>query len=754
MQGIALSRAYVELVDRWLGELFAGAVHDPSGVALLAVGGYGRGELCPESDLDLLLLHAGRGDVAEVAEALWYPIWDEGLKLGHAVRTPKEALSLAADDLDTATSLLSVRVVAGDAALGAQLAEQAAALWRKRSKRWLLQLADNVEARQRARGEVAFLLEPDVKEGRGGLRDVQAARWAQQAERVMLEGDDEVLGRAYDVLFAVRVELHRLTRRPSDVLLLQEQDRVAEALGYADADALMAAVASAGRTIARTSDEVWDAIRRTASAGRGWRSSRDRDVGAGVVLRDGVIHLASTADPPNDPVLPFRAAAIAAAHGTRIDRVTLDRLASECPPMPDPWPAEARERLVELLLAGPPAIPLVESLDQRALLEAAIPEWGPNRSRPQRNAYHRFTVDRHLLEAAVEAAALADQVGRPDLLVVGALLHDIGKGYPGDHTEVGIGLVRTIATRMGFGDDDVETLTEMVRLHLLLPDVATRRDLADDATIDHVAREVGTLERLELLAALTEADSIATGPAAWGAWKAELVGDLVARTRHVLGGGDILEVTTDTFPTAEQRELMASGTPQLLGEGDRLTVVCPDRPGLFSRVAGVLALHGLDVLDAGVHSDESGMALETFRVESPYSPVVNWEKVIADLREALEGRLAIQARLAQRVRSYRPLGASAAEPPVRPTVRVDNELSQHATVIEIEASDGIGVLYRITRAIADLDLDVRSAKVQTLGRTVVDSFYLRDRTGAKVTDERQLAELERAIVHALTDEAW
>jgi [protein-PII] uridylyltransferase len=569
----------------------------------------------------------------------------------------------------------------------------------------------------------------------------------------MLPGDDVALAAGYDDLLAVRTELHRRTRRPSDVLLLQEQDAVADALGYRDADELMAAVARAGRTIAWTSDEVWDAIRRTTTAGRGWRSARDRSVGEGLVLREGAIHLGPDAAPGTDAVLPFRAAAAAATHETRLARDALDRLATEAPALSDPWPDEARRCLVDLLSAGPAATPVLEALDQRGLLVAAIPEWAPNQSRPQRNAYHRFTVDRHLIEAAVEASKLTDRVSRPDLLVVGALLHDVGKGYPGDHTEVGVALVATIGTRMGFPPDDVRSLTEMVRLHLLLPDVATRRDLSDDATINLVAEEVGDLQTLQLLAGLTEADSIATGPAAWGTWKAELVADLVTRTAHVLGGGDVGEVTTDTFPSDRHLELMAEGDRQIEGADDRLTIVWTDRPGLFSRVAGVLALHGLDVLDAGVYSNDDGVALETFRVESPFGPAIAWDRVEDDLREALSGRLAIQARLAERARNYAPLAAPSSAK-AEPSVTFDNDVSDGATVMEVAAPDAVGVLYRITGVIADLDLDVCSAKVQTLGHDVVDSFYLRDRAGQKITDDRQLVELERAILHALSGDRW
>jgi [protein-PII] uridylyltransferase len=300
---------------------------------------------------------------------------------------------------------------------------------------------------------------------------------------------------------------------------------------------------------------------------------------------------------------------------------------------------------------------------------------------------------------------------------------------------------------MGLPPDDVETLAAMVRHHLLLPDVATRRDLADNATIDAVAEAVGDLRTLGLLAALTEADSEATGPAAWGAWKADLVRLLVSRTSHVLGGGSLDEVRDD-FPTAEHLELLRAGQQVLRGEGDRLTIVTTDRPGLFSRVTGVLALHGLAVLDAAV-TGLDGMALETLRVESSFGPTIAWDKVIADLEKVLEGRLALQARLAERARVY---GGRAKRTPVHepPRVVIDNKASRDATVVEVHAVDSVGVLYRITRALADLDLNIVSAKVQTLGERVVDAFYVRDMAGEKLTDPAALVEVERALLHELS----
>lgn len=751
LSGAPLCRALAHATDGWLATVFADASVGVNGaVSLVAVGGYGRGELAPGSDLDLVLLHDLKRGVERIAEQLWYPIWDTRLKLGHAVRTVKEAIRLAADDLDTATSLLEVRHIAGDLALTRKLHEQAREQWRRRSRSWLAQLADSVDERRGRAGEVAFLLEPDLKDGRGGLRDVHALRWAEAADMVLLEGDDEALQRAYDVLLGARVELHRLAGRPGDTLTLEHQDEVAERLGYASADALMAAVSAAARTIAWTSDEVWDRVRATLEGPSGKQARRDRPVASGVVLRDGEIHLDTTALPSADPTLVLRVAAAAAHHRTRIDRSSLDRLAVETPPFPMPWPVGASDELVALLLEGRDAIPVLESLDQRGLLVRLLPEWAPVRSRPQRNAYHRFTVDRHLWETAANAAALSSRVSRPDLLLLGALLHDIGKGYPGDHTEAGIDVVGRIGRRMGLPHDDVEVLEQLVRHHLLLADVATRRDLSDDATIRAVADAVGSHTCLELLAALTEADSLATGPSAWSAWKAELLAELVDKVDHVLGGGDMAEATWSLFPSADVLARMGTGRTSVVTEPDRVTVVAPDRPGLFSRVAGVLALNGLDVLGAQAHSDEQGMAASEFRVVVPEHGSIPWERVVRDLERALAGQLAIEARLADRARTYRRRRALSAAPAV-PSVRVDNTLSSNATVVEVRAPDRVGVLHRITKALAELSLDIRHARVQTLGHEVVDSFYVRTTTREQLTDPFHVAEVERAVLHAVSE---
>ena len=747
--GAQLCRALSGWADAWLAELFSAAVDDrgPEGLALVAVGGYGRGELSPQSDLDVILLHDPRTPatvVADVSQRLWYPVWDAGLKLGHAVRTVADATSLADDDLDTATSLLDCRLVAGDPRLAVELAEHSADRWRRRSARWLGELARSVQARHERAGEVAFLLEPDLKEGRGGLRDVHALRWAQAAGATLPEGEGGSLAAQYETILAARVELHRRTGRPGDVLLLEEQDAVAAALGDTDADATMRRIATAARAIAWSSDELWRSVGADLRRGILRRGPRERSLPGRLVLRGEVLDLAPDAD-LTDPVLPLRAAATAAAAGAVVARDALRSLAT-CPDLPAPWPVEARERFVELLRAGRSAIPVIEELDHHGIWVRILPEWEAVHSAPQRNAYHRFTVDRHLLEAAANAAGLVDRVERPDLLVVGSLLHDIGKGRPGDHTAVGIELVERIGPRMGYDPDDVADLVQMVRHHLLLPDVATRRDLADDGTIALVAAAAGSLRVLHLLDALTEADSLATGPAAWGDWKAGLVRQLVERTAHVLGGGEMDEIRVE-FPTADHRALMAERRRYLLVEGDELTVVDLDRPGLFSRVAGVLALNGAAVLGASAWSEDGG-AVARFQVAVGAGRDIPWPRILSDLDLALDGRLAISARLAERIGTYRRARPRSARP-VESRILVDNEVSDAATVVEIHTEDRMGVLYRITAALAELGLDIRSAKVQTLGHEVVDAFYLLDPNGSKLTDPHALEAVEVAVLHAL-----
>ncbi|MGW4703925.1 [protein-PII] uridylyltransferase, partial [Streptomyces sp. NPDC004285] len=627
--------ALARLTDDWLAGLFAAAA-PPRGTALVAVGGYGRAELSPRSDLDLLLLHdstADRAAVAALADRIWYPVWDLGLALDHSVRTPAEARATAAEDLKVHLGLLDARPLAGDHGLVAALRTTVLADWRNQAPRRLPALDELCRERAERAGELQYLLEPDLKEARGGLRDAQALRavaasWVADAPR---EGLDTARRRLLDA----RDALHLATGRATDRLALQEQDAVAAELGLLDADTLLREVYEAARTVSYATDVTWREVNRVLRA----RSARPRlrsllgrggtkppvertPLAEGVVEMDGEAVLARSARPERDPVLPLRAAAAAAQSALPLSLHAVRRLAAAAAPLPVPWPAEAREELVTLLGAGEATVPVWEALEAEGLVTRLLPDWERVRCRPQRNPVHTWTVDRHLVETAVRASSLTRRVGRPDLLLVAALLHDIGKGWPGDHCVAGETIARDLAARIGFDRTDTAVVATVVRHHLLLVETATRRDLDDPATVQSVAGAVGSLGTLELLHALTEADALATGPAAWSSWRASLVADLVKRVAGVLTGAPLPDPEA-AAPSAEQERLameaLRTGEPVLALHardeqpvdeerpepvGVELLIALPDRPGVLPAVAGVLALHRLTVRAADLRAVE------------------------------------------------------------------------------------------------------------------------------------------------------
>jgi [protein-PII] uridylyltransferase len=714
------------------------------GVALVAVGGYGRKELLPGSDLDVLLLHDGREGIAKIADRIWYPVWDSGARLDHAVRTVPQARRVARNDLKVALGLLHARHVAGDPDLTNRLREGALEDWRGNARTRLAELKEMHADRTRLHGELAFLLEPDLKESRGGQRDVQAiqaiaAAWVAPAPGPRVRA-------AYELILDARHVLHEVTGRRLDRLVLEEQDEVARVLGLLDGDALLRNLAGAGRTVAYAVDHAFRQVERVGGRrALGMRMRRGkperRPLADGVVEQDGEVVLARAASPASDPVLVLRAAAAAAQAGLPLAPRALARLA-ECPPLSVPWPDDARDALLTLLGAGPSAIPVWEALDQEGLLTALIPDWERVRNRPQRNPLHRFTVDRHLVECASNAASLTRDVARPDLLLLAALLHDIGKGWPGDHSVSGQVVARDVARRVGLSDADAEVIAAAARHHLLLPVVATRRDLDDPVTVQQVARTVGSRLLLELLHALAQADGLATGPAAWNDWKAGLVTDLVSRVAAALDGAPMPEPAP---LRDDQLALAAEGGPAAVVTRSEVTVVALDRPGLLWRAAGVLASHRLAV--RGANATAVGeTAVTVFSVVPEYGDPPDAALVAADLRRMLEGRLDVEDRLERRARGVRPRGTVV--PP--PKVTLVDGASETATVVEVRAHDEPGLLWRIGRALGECDLNLRAARVETLGAEAVDVFYVTDSSGGPLTDPDMRRRTVNIVLTALT----
>ncbi len=737
LDGPGRRAALTEMYDGWL----QGLMPDRGGVALVAVGGLGRSEPAPYGDIDLVIVHTGQKVVPELAERIWYPIWDAGLSLDHSVRTIREALDVAATDLKAAAGLLDARHLAGDPAVTAALLQSARVAWRGKAAPRLAELRSSCEQRWLASGEVAYLLEPDLKEGRGGLRDVNILRAIATAQVVDVHWRD--VRAAHRTLLDTRDALQLVTGRSIERLLMQEQDGVATLLGVEDADVLVQTVASAGRRVAFAVGTAFRAVERWSSGRRrGWSPRKPvivrRPLAHGVVEQDGEVLLAGEASPSIDPVLGLRVAAASARADLPIAAHALERLQAELAPMPEPWPEEARNTLVTLLGSGPALIGAWEALDQHDLLGRMLPEWESVRSLPQRNAIHRYTVDRHLVSTAVVASSMTRRVSRPDLLLLGALFHDIGKGEPGDHTINGVRIVAKLRRRLGMPSADAHILVSLVRHHLLLPDTATRRDLTDPATIDTVIDAVGrSVELLDLLHALTEADAAATGPAAWSDWKAGLIAELVERARAHAHGEEM------SPPVPADPELVArarGGEAVVEVSPNQIVVAVLDSTGLLSRAAGALSLHRLDVLAASATLLD-GVGYVRFDVRPRFGSATNPAVVRTDVCRALADDLALEERLAERERAYlRPAGAP--EPPA-PRVLWFDDAATDAAVLELRAADSLGLLYRVTAALERCGADVRSARVATLGGDVVDAFYLGGEIDRDKIQQEVLAAAER-----------
>jgi [protein-PII] uridylyltransferase len=743
-------------------------------VAVVAIGGYGRRELCPNSDIDLMVLHHGGDEVSAAAKALLYELWDIGVPIGHSVRTIKEGLRLAKQELEAETSFLEARLVTGDLSLFEEFYEATLRQTRRSPASFLDRLANATRSRRARAGDASAELEPNLKDGRGALRDLHTIAWI---ERVCgpqdLPVDRGSLHRAGEILYRARTALHLITGRQSDVLLMQLQEQVAASVN-------------------RSSEMPVGHNERPAPASELRSSSAEETLMSDVYL--GCRAVAFALDWILDPGY----------------RKIAERIPA--PLLEGTWDGQARSAFTDILASGGKGRRAFRVLEQTGALTRLIPEWESIRCLPQRNVYHRNAVDIHSFEtAALLSTFISDGVEGdaegwdgltrrvaadtgPDWerLLVAALLHDIGKGTLEDHSVRGERLARSAAQRIGLSSQEVDDVAWLVRNHLILTTAAVRRNIDDESLIVELAEAVGSLPRLRMLYLLSVADGLSTGPAAWTDWTAALVSDLFTRIFNILEKGEL--VSGDATQVAEERktrlrrsltELPADEVDQHLRHMPRIwlisqptsalirqsrlmiprpeltevrldsiplsesglweiTVVVADRPRLFNKVSGVLALHGLDVLASQIFTRDDGVALEVFRVAGSDERL---ERVAEDIKKALRGKISLDLRLAQKRSEYAGRVSKGKGDP--PSVKVDNTSSDFYTVIEVHATDSIGLLYTITRALADLELDIHLAKVATYADDVVDVFYVWDLEGQKVTDPEQIREIQRLIAHRL-----
>jgi [protein-PII] uridylyltransferase len=627
--------------------------------------------------------------------------------------------------------LLDARYLAGNESLAAAVISDADASWVKNLEKHLPAVKAAVTGRAEVSGELAYLLEPDLKEARGGLRDITTLRAIARSQVVPVALDR--ISAAEALLIRVRDSLHNVTGRNRDHLLLADQDAVAEDLKFADADHLMLEVAKAARSVDYLMDLTWHQIEHRTKKSF-WRRHAERAIGKGLIEVGNEVRIQEGVDISADPGIGLRAAALSAQRGIPLSLEACTMIAENFSALSTPWPRQSREDLVSLIGSGLAMVQVFEALDQEGLIVRWIPEWEHVRFLPQRNVLHRHTVDRHMLETAVKAAALTREVRRPDLLLIGALFHDIGKGYEGkDHSLFGAELIEPIAMRLGFPEEDCRTLALLVREHLLLPSVATRRDLDDPQTINSVVAAIPDADSLELLHALSIADGEATGKSAWSAWKAGLVADLVRRSLSAMQGAPPAP-TPELLPAAIEKVKIGELSVEVIRRDDvhEIEIVSPDQRGLLSIVAGVLSVLRMDLRSARTRSID-GFAVMTWIVAlDVFAQDPDEAKILETLQRAFAGELNVEAKLADRMKGYRRYPGILVPPPV---VTAVNDLATNATVLEVRMHDRPGLLFDLASFISTRGVDIRAAIVATLGAEAFDTFYITDGEGRALTIE-------------------
>lgn len=736
IRGVERRRLLTEALNTWLGEIFDTAISaidaDPQDFALVAVGSLGRGEVSFNSDLDLVLIHQPKTSAIDrLASAIWYPIWDSGIPLDHSVRTVEQARKTATGDLKVMTGLLDARHISGNSELSAQLRDGAHSDWRKSSKKLLPRLRELVIERQSRSGELFQLLEPDVKESYGGLRDVAVLR--AMAATWQFEVMQQRWQSSADFLLDLRDCLHMQSR--GDRLRLQDQMEVAQQLNFESPSDLLQNVYLAGRSIAYASDRVWSYYENPAR-----KKDVRRPLAEGVVSFNGEVVLArslahsqlSRSEIP--PSLGLSLVAAAAKNELPIAQSLLDRFGELFGVVREPWTDAMRESFISILGSQYGMRNLWESLDQAGVIHQWIPEWESVRSLPQFNPLHEFTVDRHLIECVLNGQDFARTVSRPDLLLISCLLHDIGKGFPGDHSEVGSRIAVDVLRRMGFDDADAHIVELLVRHHLLLADTATRRDISDSSVIDELAVELESAEVVELLRALTIADSRATGPSLRSPWRENLISDAASRTSSRFSGTVVVpqRPEIDVSILAPDREGLIFNSRHV-DDGFEIVVGFPDQKGLLAHVAGVLTLHRLHVRSADLYGQDH-QAIQVWNVQPLFGDLPDQSLLRRDLKGILDGTVDLAPKLASH---FKP----------DPTAVVSwQKVSDTQTVIEVRARDRKGLLFDIAHAIAAAGLSIVGARITTLGVDVVDVFFIRNPDNSRA--EAHIVEMATQAVRA------
>ncbi len=807
-------------------------------IAVLAVGGYGRAEMAPQSDVDLLFLTPWKITpwAESVIESMLYILWDLHLKVGHASRTVRDCIRLGREDMTIRTALLERRFLVGHAPLAEDLQHRLQTELFKGTGAAFIEakLAERAE-RHRRQGGQRYVLEPNVKEGKGGLRDLQALYWIGKyihgvgraaelvAAGVFRREEYDNFAAAEDFLWAVRCHLHLLTGRPTDQLTFDMQVPVAERMGYGDSGGRRA-VEHFMQDYFRHATRVGELTRVFLTALEQSLAKREpmligllrrRRARAGYRIDRGRLNMANPAEFLKDKLNILRIFEEALRTGLLIHPDAMRLIAANLDLIDEEMreDREATRIFLDLMLKHGNPERALRRMNELGVLSAFIPEFEPIVAMMQFNVYHSYTVDEHTIQtistlAQIERKELIEELPLSSsildagvnrrVLYVALLLHDIGKGRPEDHSILGAQIARKVAPRLGLGPEECETVEWLVRYHLLMSDMAQKRDISDPRTVRDFAKAVKTKRRLDLLTVLTVCDIRGVGPNTWNNWKAMLLRRLHGETaaalesglesinrdkrqseakralREALAGWDARDIRREIARhydpywqglTTETQRVFAGLLRDIPDDAIRTDIkpdpdhdatrVCfalADHPGIFSRLAGALALVGANVVDARTYTSKDGYATAVFWIQDseghPYE-AERLPRLRAMIGKTLKGEVVARDALAgrdkirKRDRQFR----------FPTSITFDNDGSEIYTIVEVDTRDRPGLLYDLTRTLADNNIYIASAVIATFGAQVVDSFYVKDMFGLKLHTKSRQEALERKLRQAIDEGA-
>ncbi|AGF78331.1 (protein-PII) uridylyltransferase [Desulfocapsa sulfexigens DSM 10523] len=831
LSGQALLLEQSRLVDGFIATHFNAAASEKAtkGVALVALGGYGRSELFPYSDIDLLILFRedAKEEMEKIANGVLYPLWDTGLEVGHSVRTLEECLDFAKEDFFFQVAMLDARLLVGSNRLFDELLVRYRTQFIEGSRDEFVHAMKTFRSDRRKRfGSHSYLLEPNIKESKGGMRDIQAMLWtaafvfglvdldAITGAGILLEEERDAFGESWNMLTRVRNRLHYISGRKNDQLYFEQQEEVATAFGYQAQDGVLGVehfmrdLYGHLQVIAVTTDLFFDHVDDVLGFASG-KGARLQVVEKGIECRNNRIHLTtSEEDLKSRPYLLMRCFLASAKTGFPLHHRTRKMITGNLDLVTDKMRSSARmsKPFFEILESGEDVLTVLEVMLETGLLSAYIPEFGNIELLVQHDIYHIYTVDRHLLQSVADLQEVTrseesvfQTIASPHVLFLATLLHDIGKGSGGDHSNIGAEMVGAVGRRLGLNDAECACLEFVVRYHLFMPESALRRDLNDEQFVQRCAETIGDTERLAMLYLISVADARATGPSAWSDWKGALLYEMYMKVHPYLqfqAVDDVLPmvdqgldwlreqvasligderecgVTVDDFPP----DYLLSFTPEAVAAHVRircenykvlqqkaiifprkrqaqwsLLIMCRDRRGLLAKICGVLGLHNLSVLNAQIFTWKDGSAVDILDVlpeDGVEYEEKDWQAINDDLNLALNHRLGLGHRLYKKLssgigRAKRSTGTNEIR------VVVDNKASDNYTVVEVYSDDSPGQLYRITQTLADFGINIYRAFIATEVEQLIDVFYVLDSQQEKIVEPAFIKELRDGVLYAI-----